>query len=183
MDRSNSVRAFTSVASAARNWASSRSRSSGRTPARKAWRSARARSSWPCSALSRAWNSSGLSWAITAFLVTLCPSLTGKLTSKPDTWNASSTLFEASTLPGNERTLDSAPADTTIVLTGRTTSALVVLGARGEHPEARTTIESAIGTARPNALGEQLLAFTSTSFLPSLAARSSGTSLGFPDFQ
>src|SRR5260221_6655028 len=101
--------------------------------------------------------------------------------SKQDTWHASSNLFDASPLPGNERTLDSAPADTTIVLTGRTTSvASVVFGARGEHPEARTTIESAIGTARPNALREQILAFTSTSLLPSRAARSSRTSIGLP---
>jgi hypothetical protein len=76
-------------------------------------------------------------------------SLTGKLTSNPDTWKASSTLFEASTLPGNVRTLDSAPADTTIVLTGRTTSA----GAEafGEQPETRRRIERTIGTLRSKA--------------------------------
>jgi hypothetical protein len=67
-------------------------------------------------------------------------------------------LFEASTLPGNVRTLVSEPADTTIVFTGRTTS--VGAGAFGEQPEVRTRIERAIGTLWSNAICEHILAFT-----------------------
>ena len=156
--RPNCVRAFTSSALAARSWASKRSLSSGRTPARNAWRSARAASSWPCRAFSRAWNSSCRSWAITSFLAIFWPALMGKLTNRPGTWKASSTLFEASTLPGNVRTWESSPAATTIVLTGRTTS--LAVGAVGEQLPPRTRMDKAIDTLRQLLLRLKSLAFT-----------------------
>ena len=84
---------------------------------------------------------------------TLCPSLTGNLTRIPGTWNASSTLLDASTLPGRDRICGSFPAVTTIVLTGRTTSE-VVTGRSLEHPTVKQIVAKAkaleVNVAPPN---------------------------------
>jgi hypothetical protein len=54
--------------------------------------------------------------------VTLCPSFTGRWTSTPGTWNASSTCLDASTLPGNVWVSGSVAPATVMVLTGRIVS-------------------------------------------------------------
>jgi hypothetical protein len=111
-----------------------------------------------------------------SFLTTFCPSVTGRWTSRPDTWNASSTFFYPSTLPGKVRTYVSSPATTTIILTGRTTSGRG--GSCREHPTARQSIDKAIGKLGPSPLGPQSLAVPTaspllTSALPASAPRKS----------
>src|SRR5271169_4779601 len=69
--------------------------------------------------------------------------MTGILASRPGTWNARSTILDASTLPGKERTIGRSPAATTVVLTGRASSAEVECW--DEHPAARQTIDRTTG--------------------------------------
>src|SRR5271166_3218562 len=90
-------------------------------------------------------------------LAIFCPSLIGNWTSKPGTWNASSTLFEASTAPGKVREWVSPPTATTIVLTGRATSEGVESGR--EHPAAKQMIVNAIGQLRRKLLQPRFVAF------------------------
>src|SRR5215469_4632703 len=80
-------------------------------------------------------------------LPTLCPSLTGRLTKTPGTWNASSALLDASTFPGKDRVSDSFPAVTTIVLTGRMTSGAFACCV--EHPAVKQTAATATATFGP----------------------------------